>query len=946
MARITDENLRFNVIVNGDQAQADLLKLEQQQREMVNVQKELRAQKSLLNKEDKDYQQNLKKLNATIDENNKALELNAQSQKRLRQEIGLTAMTPRQLRQEMASLKRQIDNTSDPNRIKMLNAELGKTKLQLDQLTGSANRAGNAMQKTGGGAKQMFATVAMGATAAIGVITGLIAGLMKIVNVRAQFQKFDAVLTNTLGSKSAAKQAMDDIKTFAAETPFAVDELTASYVKLANQGFQPTSEEMRKLGDLAAATGKGFDQLAEAIIDAQVGEMERLKEFGIRAQKNGDQITFAFKGVQTQVKNNEQAIRDYILSLGDLEGVSGGMEAISKTLGGQLSNLEDNITNLFNSIGEGTEGPISEFLTIINDLINSVNEYVNGSGKSFLKQAGELMQIVQYWIALFKEVFGVLSNIFQNYAKVAEILGLFNERGQSVNIMLAAMKAVAQFVTLPLRTLLWTFELISEAVLKVVEWGQKFLDWMGLLKDANKEQIEQNQELVNSEQYKWSLMNKEVKEYVKTLDETKKKTKELTEEEKKRLKEIADANKALRTQIEQMDINSMTNERARALAQMDFQNEQARLQIEQSKATQQIKNEALLALNNEYIFKLRELQTQWQNEDTAKALAEIETETQRKQAQLEREKQLQQSIFDLKAEYALLTDEQIYEADLQRFIETEAFKSLTVEEQERAREEYRKKHSKAYMKMVADEQQAAQFAMEATSQVTQMFLADTEESQKEAAKAYLLLMLKLLKNQIQIAVAGATAQSLASPESIATFGVAGLAKAAVLTGLIEGVYAVLQSKIQQFETGRYNVTGATDGKQYRNVPYIGAQPTGYLPARPALISETGREAIISHRDLQNPAINSLFNQIRYIATNNRVPQYATGNMQPVQTSQAYDPREMVTQIALLRSEISMYATAIQQWQQQLQVVLNYTDFTETDARIKQVITDVTMFPSS
>ena len=52
----------------------------------------------------------------------------------------------------------------------------------------------------------------------------------------------------------------------ASKTPFAVVELTQAFVKLANQGFRPTTDELRKLGDLASSTGKQFDQLAEAII--------------------------------------------------------------------------------------------------------------------------------------------------------------------------------------------------------------------------------------------------------------------------------------------------------------------------------------------------------------------------------------------------------------------------------------------------------------------------------------------------------------------------------------------------------------------------------------------------------------------------------------------------------------------------------------------------------
>jgi hypothetical protein len=198
----------------------------------------------------------------------------------------------------------------------------------------------------------------------------------RIKNTTAEFQKFAAVLENTLGSRSKAQKALQDIQDFASSTPFQVDEITGAFVKLANQGFTPTTEELRKLGDIAASTGKSFDQLAEAIIDAQVGEFERLKEFGIRASKQGDQVKFTFKGVEQQVKFTSTAIQDYVLSLGDVAGVSGAMNKISKTLGGQISNMEDNITLLQKALGERLAGAFGDAVTSVNGLIKKFTELV------------------------------------------------------------------------------------------------------------------------------------------------------------------------------------------------------------------------------------------------------------------------------------------------------------------------------------------------------------------------------------------------------------------------------------------------------------------------------------------------------------------------------------------------------------------------------------------
>ena len=197
-----------------------------------------------------------------------------------------------------------------------------------------------------------------------------------VIDVAGNFQKMEAVLTNSLGSASKVKEAMDMLSDFGAKTPFQVDELTAAYVKLVNQGFIPTAEQMRKLGDLASSTGKSFDQLTEAIIDAQVGENERLKEFGIRASKNGDTITYIFREQEAVVKNTASAIREYILSLGDLEGVIGANEKISATFVGRLSNIEDELTNQFKDFGEKFNAELSTGIGWAGDLVDNLNRII------------------------------------------------------------------------------------------------------------------------------------------------------------------------------------------------------------------------------------------------------------------------------------------------------------------------------------------------------------------------------------------------------------------------------------------------------------------------------------------------------------------------------------------------------------------------------------------
>ena len=262
------------------------------------------------------------------------------------------------------------------NTIGELNVEIGakldKLEAGLNRMEKSIGHAGKQSEKT---ASQSFSKVG-GIIAGSFSIQAISSFARAVIEVRSEFEKFEAVLTNTLGSSSAAQLALADIKDMAAMTPFSVAELSGAFVKLTNYGLKPSMEAMRQYGDLASAVGKGFDQLAEAVADATTGEFERLKEFGIKSKKEGDKVTFTFKEQATQVDFTADAIENYITSLGDLEGVSGSMAAISETLGGKVSNLGDSFDSLLNTIGDTSAW--GDLVTALADTLRGTEALIKG----------------------------------------------------------------------------------------------------------------------------------------------------------------------------------------------------------------------------------------------------------------------------------------------------------------------------------------------------------------------------------------------------------------------------------------------------------------------------------------------------------------------------------------------------------------------------------------
>jgi len=280
------------------------------------------------------------------------------------------------------------NRSNNPVAIERFNVKLRETQAQLKKLKGDTEDVGKATNNLGGIAGRVSGIFKGIAGGVIGGIAGVFAVDKildigkQIFDVTARFQTFNAVLTNTLGSSDKAAEALEMIKEIAATTPFSVEQLTSSFVRLTNAGLQPSREEIIKLGDLAASQGKSFEQLAEAQIDAVTGEFERLKEFGIRASKEGDKVTFTFKEQKTVVDNTASAIQDYIVSLGDITGVAGGMEAQSRTLGGQISNLGDAFDGLFLAIGNGSSGVLSTFISLLSGAVTGITNLISGTDAS------------------------------------------------------------------------------------------------------------------------------------------------------------------------------------------------------------------------------------------------------------------------------------------------------------------------------------------------------------------------------------------------------------------------------------------------------------------------------------------------------------------------------------------------------------------------------------
>lgn len=236
----------------------------------------------------------------------------------------------------------------------------------LKRLERTAERVGNAI---GTGLKIATAAAAAGFT--------LLA--RSVVNTSAEFESYQATLETIEGSADKARESLDWISEFAKTTPYDVAQVTAAFIKLKAYGIDPIADDaLRTLGDTASAMGKDLNQAVEALADAQTGEFERLKEFGIRAKQQGDEVTFSWtqngEELTETVKKSATDIRNFLLeTMGNR--FTGAMDRQSRTWNGMMSNLGDTWTGFQRKIGEaGFFGRLSERLEGLLATINRLDE--------------------------------------------------------------------------------------------------------------------------------------------------------------------------------------------------------------------------------------------------------------------------------------------------------------------------------------------------------------------------------------------------------------------------------------------------------------------------------------------------------------------------------------------------------------------------------------------
>lgn len=208
--------------------------------------------------------------------------------------------------------------------------------------------------------------------------------------------------------------------------------------------------------------------------------------------------------------------------------------------------------------------------------------------------------------------------------------------------------------------------------------------------------------------------------------------------------------------------------------------------------------------------------------------------------QNKKEKEETQALFDFENKINKIEGESDIENQLRTALEEQLeanlqairdkYSDIESEKEKKATEESLKRQEESFKKKEAI---TMGFANDVGSVLGEV-IAGTETAQENFGKSIALSGLKTLENVINLAIAEATARSLASAESVATFGVAGVAKSALLAALIKAAFTAAKVGISaKMERG-----GVLRGKSHAK---------GGIPTIDGQYEFEGGEAVINKR---------------------------------------------------------------------------------------------------
>lgn len=367
--RIVDEEMRFSIVINGNEAQKELYDLEKSTRDLTASNKALKAERAKLQAQGKRGTEEYKRLSAEIKQNSTTIEANRTRMSALQKEIGVTGLTMSQLRKKASVLRLQLQNMVPGSaQYKKLQADLQAVNTRLAQLRTGAKATEASLSKLATGVNKYFA---LGASA-MATVTGVVLSLQKVID-------YNSKLSDSLA----------DVRKTTGLTADEVDQLTKSFGAF---NTRTTRMELLKLAEDAGRLG--------------ITGVENLKAYTEQANK----LRVALKDDLSETQ---------IMEIGKMVNIYKVGEATSKDFAGSMDALGSAI-NEVSASGANQAGYLVEYLKRQAGIAAQARISA-ADNVGYAATFDEIGQSVEISATMMNKVFIDMFENTSEYAKIAEM---------------------------------------------------------------------------------------------------------------------------------------------------------------------------------------------------------------------------------------------------------------------------------------------------------------------------------------------------------------------------------------------------------------------------------------------------------------------------------------------------------------------------------------------
>lgn len=297
-----------------------------------------------------------------------------------------------------------------------LDGEIKKTESKLGGLDTSTEKTSSKFSSIG----------KVGVTALKGIGVAAVAAATSVakmgIEYNAQMQQYQTAFTTMLGDAEKAQKLIDNLQTLASNTPLAMTDLAdASQILLAfGSSAEELPDQLKRIGDVAQGNAQKLGTMATAFGRIQSNGYASLEEINmmidqgfnplnIIAEKTGETMAEVRKRVSEGGVSFEEISEALNTATSEGGQFFNAMENQSKTFNGQISTIQDNLSQLAGVITSGVFSGISE--NILPQIIENIDQILSATQEEGVSKALEVAG---------EMVYGFLIGLAENYPLIHE----------------------------------------------------------------------------------------------------------------------------------------------------------------------------------------------------------------------------------------------------------------------------------------------------------------------------------------------------------------------------------------------------------------------------------------------------------------------------------------------------------------------------------------------